>query len=907
MNKFLLFFVIFTACFIGYSQEKPLWEEVNNTKNPIYQKLLKKAEADKKSLYTLNETDFKQRMFSLQNKSNINGEIKISIPNSTGTLEEFTVKESSNFAFELQALYPDIRAYSGTGITDPSASISFSISPIGIQTIVIRGDSGSEFIEPLTEDKKIYVLSTSKNTNKANLSLLCKTSDLEVNKDFIKKANELKSNNGVFKTMRLALSCTGEYTNYFGGTVAGALAGMNATMTRVNAVLNKDLALKLELIANTNLIIYTDANTDPYSNEAQGLNTVPGCTGDCPGTWNKEVQSTITNIIGEGNYDIGHLLAASGGGGDAGCIGCVCSPITNTISKPIYPKGKGSAYTSPADSRPEGSTFDIDFVAHEMGHQLGANHTFSYDVEGTGVNIEPGSGSTIMGYAGITDYDVQNHSDDYFGYASILQIQNNLALKTCPLNTTLSNQTPKVNAGLDFTIPKSTPFTLTGTGSDPNGGTMTYCWEQYDSATSNESNDKSITYNTKLNGPLFRSFSPSASPIRYMPALNNVLLGQLSTTWESVSSISRTLNFTLTGRDNAPLGLGQTHTDAMTVTVNSNAGPFIIDSQNIPNLNLTGGATETIEWSVNNTNSLPGSANVNIKLSTDGGLTFPTILISNAPNNGSAQIKVPNISATDCRILIEPKANIYYAVNSQPFTIKESIPSSCNTYLFATAFSIPESETYSLLTIDIPSSAEIIADINVEIKLTHPYLPDVQLELVNPQGIAVKLFDSFCGASNNQLFINYDDSGSALSCTKTTLQTVIPAQSLGSFNENNPEGKWTLRVRDSFSGDKGVLESASLTICTKSTSLATTKFKIDDFNLYPNPNKGIFTIQFDSESTNDINISIYDLAGRLIFDKEYSNEQNFKKNIELNKIQAGVYIMEVTDGDKKTRKKIIIE
>jgi subtilisin-like proprotein convertase family protein len=906
MNKFLLFFVIFTACFIGYSQEKPLWKELNNTKNPIYQKLLKKTEADKKSLYILNETDFKQRMFSLQNKSNINGEIKISIPNSTGTLEEFAVKESSNFAFELQALYPNIRAYSGTGITDPNASISFSISPIGIQTIVMRGDSGSEFIEPLTEDKSIYILSTSKNTSKANLSLLCKTSDLGLNKDLIKKANELKSNNGVFKTMRLALSCTGEYSNYFGGTVEGALAGMNATMTRVNAVFNKDLALKLELIANTNLIIYTNANTDPYSNEAQGLNTISGCTGDCPGTWNKEVQSTITSIIGEGNYDIGHLLAASGGGGDAGCIGCVCSPITNTISTPVYNKGKGSAYTSPADSRPEGSTFDIDFVAHEMGHQLGANHTFSYDVEGTGVNVEPGSGSTIMGYAGITDYDVQNHSDDYFGYASILQIQENLATKSCLITTTLVNQTPTINAGMDYTIPKNTPFVLKGTGSDPNGNTLSYCWEQYDSAT-DQTGSNSIAYAAKTNGPLFRSTVPSSSANRYMPALDKVLLGQLTTTWESVSSISRILNFTLTGRDNAPLGLGQTHTEAMTVTVNANAGPFTIDSQNSPNLNWTGGAAETVEWSVNNTNSLPGSANVNIKLSTDGGLTFPTILISSTPNNGSAQIKVPNISAADCRILIEPTANIYYAVNSQPFSIKESIPSSCNTYLFAAPFSIPESETYSSLTIDIPSSTEIIADINVEIKLTHPYLPDVQLELVNPQGIAVKLFDSFCGASNNKLFLNYDDSGNALSCTKTTLQTVIPAQSLGNFNENNPGGKWTLRVRDSFLGDKGVLESASLKICTKSTSLPTTKFKIDDFNLYPNPNKGSFTVQFNSTNTDDIKILIYDLAGKLIFDKKYRNEQYFEKNIELNKIQAGIYIMEVTDGDKKTEKKLIIE
>ncbi|WP_264566846.1 reprolysin-like metallopeptidase [Flavobacterium sp. N3904] len=906
MNKFILFFVIVNASYIGYSQEKSFWKIVNNTNNSSYQKLLKKAEVDKNLLYTLNETDFKQRMFSLQSKSNINETIKILIPNSNGTIEEFAVKESSNFAPELQALYPDIRAYSGTGITDPNASISFSISPIGIETIVMRGDSGSEFIEPLTKDKSIYVLSTSKSTSKGNLSLLCRTSDLGLNKELTKKISQLKSSSGVFKTMRLALSCTGEYASYFGGTVAGALAGMNATMTRVNAVFNKDLALKLEIIANTNLIIYTNANTDPYSDEAQGLNTISGCTGDCPGTWNKEVQSTISSIIGEGNYDIGHLFAASGGGGDAGCIGCVCSPVTNTISTPIYTTGKGSAYTSPADSKPEGSTFDIDYVAHEMGHQLGANHTFSYDVEGTGVSVEPGSGSTIMGYAGITDYDIQSHSDDYFGYASILQMQNNLASKTCPVNVILSNQTPTVDAGLDYTIPANTAFVLKGTGSDPNGNTLSYCWEQYDSA-SNQTGSNSIAYATKTNGPLFRSIPPSSSANRYMPALDKVLLSQLTTTWESVSSIDRTLNFTLTGRVNAPLGLAQTNTDAMVVKVLANTGPFTITSQNNPDTNWISGTTETINWSVNNTNTLSGSYYVNIKLSTDGGLTFPIILISNTPNDGSEQITVPDITATNCRILIEPTANIYYAVNSQSFSIKDAIEPSCNTYFFTTPFAIPESEVYSSLTLDVPASTENVADINVEIKLTHPYLPDVQIELVNPQGIAVKLFDSFCGASNNKLFLKYDDSGISLSCTTTTLQTVTPAQPLSAFNNLNPEGKWTLRIRDFSPGDTGILESASLTICTKSNSLVATNFEVDKYNLYPNPNKGNFNIQFTSTSTNDIKLSVYDLLGRQIFYKNYKNESNFNKNIDLNKIQTGIYILELTDGDKKTVKKLIIE
>src|SRR6185295_11009914 len=134
--------------------------------------------------------------------------------------------------------------------------------------------------------------------------------------------------------------------------------------------------------------------------------------------------------------------------------------------------------TSPADGIPQGDNFDIDYVVHEVGHQLGANHTFSYALEGTGVNKEVGSGITIMGYAGITPQDVAPHSIDIFHEASIDQIQANLATKTCPVTTNISanNATPTVATLTNYTIPFSTPFMLTGSATDPNGDPLTYCW-----------------------------------------------------------------------------------------------------------------------------------------------------------------------------------------------------------------------------------------------------------------------------------------------------------------------------------------------------------------------------------------------------------------------------------------------
>ena len=891
MNRLLLFIGVFAFIFQGYSQEKNFWKEVGASQNAYSQKNDNKTDANHKLMFRLNETVFKQSLKDLQIKSGKETAIQVSIPNSNGKIEQFSVVESSNFAPELQVQYPEIRAYSGTGITDKKATINFSVSPNGIQTMVLRGESGSEFIQPMAEDKSTYEISTSKIRSKGVLPLTCRTVDVALSKDLAKKTNQLKSNSGVFKTLRLALSCTGEYAEFFGGSVAQALAAMNATMTRVNGVYNKDLAVKLELISNNTAVIYTDPATDPYSDATAGAG----------GAWNLELQSTLTTVIGNSNYDIGHLFGDTGGGGDAGCIGCVCVDPTVAV-----PAGKGSAFTSPANGKPTGEVFDIDYVAHEMGHQLGANHIFSYDIEGTGVSVEPGSGSTIMGYAGITDFDVQSYSDDYFGYASILQIQENLATKSCPVSAMLSNQTPTVNAGSDYTIPKSTPFVLKGAGTDSNGDVLTYCWEQNDSAT-NQMDSNSIAYAAKPNGPNFRSVLPSSSPDRYMPAFSKVLTGQLTSTWESVSSIARTLNFTLTGRDNATLGLGQTNTDAMVVTVSANSGPFVITSQNDPNSSWVPGSTQTINWSVNNTNVLLGSTNVNIKLSTDGGLTFPTVLVSNTPNDGSEVITAPAGAAKNCRILIEPTANIYYAVNEKPFAIGYAVASSCESYTFATPFAIPESQTYAEKTIVVPAGISEIADVNFNVGFTHTYLSDVQIEVVSPKGTVVKLFNGSCGSTDSSLLLQYDDLGGQLSCGMTISQTVTPNQLLSAFNGENPEGTWILRARDIYTGDTGKIDSASITICSKVFTLITPEQTSTTLGVFPNPSDGNFDIQFASDSGNGmVKVVVYDLLGNLIFQQEYANKWFFKETIQLPKIAAGMYILTVSDNVREDVAKIVV-
>ncbi|HEX8563570.1 MAG TPA: zinc-dependent metalloprotease family protein [Flavobacterium sp.] len=569
--------------------------------------------------------------------------IIVSLPNANGGIERFELFEASNFEPELQAQFPDIRAYAGKGIDDKMATVRMSIDPKGIQAMIFRVGSKNEFIEPYSEDGTTYAVYRS-SRNKGSLPFTCSTEDFamerSVSNDFTSR-----SDSGQLLTFRLAMSCNGEYTAYHGGTVAGALAAINATITRVNGVFEQDLAIHLSIIANTTAVIYTNASTDPYTTMAQ---------------WNNQLQSTLTANIGEANYDVGHMFGATGGGGNAGCIGCVC----NT--------GKGRGITSPADGIPMGDNFDIDYVAHELGHQFGANHTFSNNVEGTDVNVEPGSGSTIMGYAGITAQDIQAHSDDYFVYASIKQIQDNMATKTCPVATTIPGDAPVINAGANYTIPKSTPFVLNGSGTDADGDTLTYCWEQNDSATS-QTGANSQASPTKAGGPNWRSYDPVATPQRYFPPLARVINNQLTSTFngittEAVSSVARNLNFVLTGRDHV-LGVGQTHTDGMTVTVNGTAGPFLVTAPNTA-ISYEAGSNQTVTWDVAGTTANGvNAAFVDIMLSTDGGFTYPILLASEVPNDGSEVITTPNVIGTTNRIMIKGYNHIFYDISNTNFSI----------------------------------------------------------------------------------------------------------------------------------------------------------------------------------------------------------------------------------------------
>jgi hypothetical protein len=613
-------------------------------------------------LFNLNIDPLREQLLSVVDGKTINGSTVISLPNSNGGIEQFEVFEASNFEPELQARFPEIRAFSGRGITDRFATLKLSLSPQGIQSMVFRTDTENEYIEPYSQDRTIYAVFTRHRAGGGS-PWVCSTADKKLLGDLTSQVRETaapESNTGEARTMRLAQSCNGEYSNFFGATNSGqvalVLAAFNGTLTRANGVYEKDLAIHLNLIANTTAVIYYDPATDPYTTL---------------GSWNGQLQATLTANIGEANYDIGHMFGASGGGGNAGCIGCVCVDGT-----------KGRGITSPADGIPMGDNFDIDYVVHEVGHQMGANHSFSHASEGSGQNKEVGSGITIMGYAGITNQDVAPHSIDVFHATNIAQIQTNMSTKTCPITTVMTANGPPVVAPVaNFTIPISTPFDLTGSATDPQGDALTYQWEQNDNSTTTGA--ASVASPTKATGPNWLSFPATSSPTRTFPLLSTILAGLQVTpplpggdsgaNIEALSSVSRFLNFRLTVRDNRPYvpasTIGQTQFTDMIITVSNSSGPFAVTA---PNTNVTyaGLSAQNVTWNVAGTTGAPVStANVKISMSTDGGTTFPIVLAASTPNDGSESVIIPLGNTTTARMKVEAVGNIFFDISNTNFTV----------------------------------------------------------------------------------------------------------------------------------------------------------------------------------------------------------------------------------------------
>ena len=656
----LLFIVTIILLNVDALYSQKVWTKVQKSaylvqKKEIYQK---KNFPSNYEIVSLNLNAFSSNLKS----STFNLKEIITLPNSDGTFSTYSVKETSNFEAALQAKFSNIKSYSAQGIDDPTAVAKISIGTDGFHAVIFSGKQETIYIDPYSKDNKDYIIYKRSSLSKIDEDFKCQVEESAKQElfmqDFARNAND-----GKLRSFRLALACSAEYAQFHLGATqqnisdtatdqvkkAAVLSAMNTSITRINGIFEKDLSVKLILVANNDKLIFLDANTD-------------GITDGSPSTMINEVQTICDNVVGNANYDVGHVFSI-GGDGLAG-LGVVC--ITGQKARGVTGR-----------SQPVGDPYDIDFVVHELGHQFGATHTFNNSCSGNRTNstaIEPGSGSTIMSYAGICSPNVQageanGNSDDYFHAVSIAQMWNLIqSSAACGVVTNTNNKAPVANAGLDYSIPKSTPFKLKGTATDEDGlPSLTYNWEQLDKeiATMPPVSSNAV-------GPMFRSISSKTTSERYMPALATVVAGNTSSTWEVVPSVARELNFSFFVRDNNAGGGGSARDD-LKVTV-TDAAAFTVTSQNTTE-NLNSGQTITVNWNKGTTDIAPIECkNVNIKLSIDGGITFPIIVKTNTPNDGTENIIVPDNATTNARIMVEAADNIFYNVNASKFTIVSTTP-----------------------------------------------------------------------------------------------------------------------------------------------------------------------------------------------------------------------------------------
>lgn len=580
----------------------------------------------------------------------------IEFPLSTKQLEPFLIEENSTMATELKKKFPQIKAYNGYAHT--GARIKWDITPQGFHAMIMQPGKPILYIDPYSTSNNQYYILYKKNSLVYKKSMHCGVTDTQRSLLFPLITHfSTPFTNCALKKYRLALAATYSYTQFNGGTKASALAAQVVTVNRINGIYENDIGVSLELIASNADVICdtTPCPTTPMGTQAYDT------TGNADALI---LQNQINTdlIITPANYDIGHVLDAFNGEPNGlAALSSVCDNNSKASATTISPT-------------PQGDAFDVDFVAHEMGHQFGGTHTQNNDCNrAPNSSVEPGSGSTIMGYAGICPPNVQNNSGPYFHGISLQQIgtftQNSA---TCSTDTLIGNAPTITGSNGNSIVPISTPFALNVTATSIPQANLTYDWEQMDAAISPQP-----PLATSTEGPNFRSFNPTTSPERYFPNLAGLASGQ-SLTWEVLPSVGRIMNFRVSVRNNTPNGSCNAYQD-YTVTEASNAGPFIVTYPNENDIIWQTYNQETVTWDVAHTDQAPVNAIlVDILLSTDAGLSYPIVIAQNILNNGAYTLTVPELSTNQARIMVRSSDQTFFNTSQNNFTIGTGSPTLTN-------------------------------------------------------------------------------------------------------------------------------------------------------------------------------------------------------------------------------------
>lgn len=615
-------------------------------------------------LLELNVDTFRQRLAAPRSSASatrpISNLTSIELPLPGGGYRSFRLTPSGVLPPSLAEKYPDIQSYAGVATDDPALRLRLDWSPAGLRAMV-TGHGEVDLIEPVKSSKKRLYKSYRRSDvarkpwqegrhhrDPSEPGLASGAAALST-----AVAGLAQGGLGIGyqrHTYRIAVSADSSYTKYHGGTVPSALAAIVEAINRVDGIYGQELSVDFVLVDDNDQLIFPDPGTDPFAKKDEDAML-------------DENQRVTDRIIGRARYDIGHVVSARGGG--LAMLASVCDP---------YSKAQGMT----GSEDPDGDPYWVDYVAHELGHQMGGNHTFNSPLGACNGNrdadsaYELGSGISIMGYAGICGRDnLAEHSIPYFHARSLYEIASNIETgmgSRCGVVEPTGRVPPGVSVTEQvFTIPKKTPFGLMAEGVETGNEALTYSWEEYDLARQAVTVATTRRQNPSLeDAPLFRSFPPMESPERLLPELAAT---RSPKPWnqreEILPAYARSLGFLLTVRD----GLGGVSISPIQqIEVADNAGPFEVRFPGKNNRWVVG-STRQVRWNVAKTNLPPVSCTrVDIDLSLDGGEHFTERLASQVGNGGDQSVLVPATPSTQARVRVKCADNIFWSY-SQAFTI----------------------------------------------------------------------------------------------------------------------------------------------------------------------------------------------------------------------------------------------
>ncbi|HHM20573.1 MAG TPA: T9SS type A sorting domain-containing protein [Bacteroidetes bacterium] len=595
------------------------------------------------------------------------GTFEVLLPMPDGSFERFMAWESPILHPDLAARYPMIKSYAGKSVEHPSWTARFGYSPAGFYAMVPSANGGALLERYATFQNKYYVCYRHSGFLVENLNVpivkyirdkeegdseqAVNTSAAAVSKD----GGSMRGGGGEGalaerRDYLFVLACTGEFGSAHGNdvpTVLGVLAEALATM---NSLLERDIDVRFTMHPNNDQVVFLNPTTDPYQNANSG------------GALLGQNEDVLNDIIGQANFDVGHVYTGA------------CNDVGGVVSGTVCATGKARGVTCNFSSNVMATTLSI--AAHEIMHQFSGGHTFNHCPGNEGQfssssSWEPGSGSTILSYQGACGPSnipgpatVQYHAGNVGEVWSYTHDQGGAI---CTNINPTSNHSPVVTLNYDdgFYIPISTPFELEAHATDADGDDLTYSWEQMNRSPSVPLGQPAG------DAPSFRVYDHTLVPVRYFPRMATIL-NNTSEIVEVLPAYSKNLHFRCLVRDNNVLegAAGITWAD-VSFKATESAGPFVVTSPNSAADVWTAGEQVEITWDVANTdNDEVNCKSVNIYLSTNGGNTFDYLLLAGTPNDGSEVVTVPELVSSAVRLKIKAADNIFFDVSNANFQIK---------------------------------------------------------------------------------------------------------------------------------------------------------------------------------------------------------------------------------------------